>query len=129
MTTKPKATARTAKKAATPAKKTATAPKTRKANRKDTKKLLPILRNDPWLEPYADAIEGRHAEALRKEKELTSEAGSLANFANAHRYFGLHREADGSWIFREWAPNASATAACGSCTWLRVTSATDSSTR
>ena len=106
MTTKPKATARTAKKAATPAKKTATAPKTRKANRKDTKKLLPILRNDPWLEPYADAIEGRHAEALRKEKELTSEAGSLANFANAHRYFGLHREADGSWIFREWAPNA-----------------------
>lgn len=69
-------------------------------------KVLPIIKNDPWLEPYAAAIKGRHDEALAVEKRLTSEAGSLSDFANAHKYFGLHREADGSWIFREWAPNA-----------------------
>ncbi|MDE6160860.1 MAG: 1,4-alpha-glucan-branching enzyme, partial [Muribaculaceae bacterium] len=87
-------------------KKTATAKTTRRAKTAPRKKLLPILRNDPWLEPYAGAIEGRHADALRKEQELTQEAGTLSDFANAHHYFGLHREADGSWVFREWAPNA-----------------------
>ena len=69
-------------------------------------KVLPIIKNDPWLEPYADAINGRHKEALATEKRLTSEAGSLSDFANAHRYFGLHREEGGRWVFREWAPNA-----------------------
>ncbi len=69
-------------------------------------KVLPILKNDPWLEPFADAINGRHQDVINVEKRLTSQSGSLAEFANAHRYFGLHRQADGSWVFREWAPNA-----------------------
>ena len=68
-------------------------------------RLLNILKNDSWLAPYAPAIEGRHNDALRKERELTAEAGTLADFANAHQYFGLHRVKDG-WVFREWAPNA-----------------------
>lgn len=75
-------------------------------------KILSILKNDPWLEPYADAINGRHQEAVRVEKRLTAEAGSLSDFANAHRYFGLHRDGDG-WVFREWAPNATAISLTG----------------
>ncbi len=71
-------------------------------------KLLNILKNDQWLPPYAPAIEGRHEDALRKLKDLTAATGSLSDFANAHKYFGLHRQKDGSWVFREWAPNASA---------------------
>lgn len=71
-----------------------------------TKKTLNLIKNDPWLEPYAEAIIGRHEDALRKEKELTAASGSLDNFANAHNYFGLHRNDDGGWVFREWAPNA-----------------------
>ncbi len=71
-------------------------------------KLLNILKNDQWLAPYAPAIEGRHEDALRKLKDLTAATGSLSDFANAHKYFGLHRQKDGSWVFREWAPNASA---------------------
>ena len=71
-------------------------------------KLLNILKNDPWLTPYAPAIEGRHEDVVRKLKELTAASGTLDDFANAHKYFGLHREKDGTWIFREWAPNASA---------------------
>ncbi|MDE6196295.1 MAG: alpha amylase C-terminal domain-containing protein [Muribaculaceae bacterium] len=66
---------------------------------------LNILKNDSWLAPYAAAIEGRHNDALRKQRELTAEAGTLADFANAHKYFGLHKTKDG-WVFREWAPNA-----------------------
>ena len=67
---------------------------------------LNILKNDPWLEPYSAAIEGRHQDAIRKERELLGQAKNLNEFANAHQYFGLHRKPDGSWVFREWAPNA-----------------------
>ena len=68
-------------------------------------KPLNIIKNDPWLEPYAEAITGRYQDAVNKERELVGKGGSLVDFANAHHYFGLHRTADG-WVFREWAPNA-----------------------
>ena len=68
-------------------------------------KALAIYKNDPWLEPYAAAIDGRHEDVLRKEAELTTHCNSLKDFANAHQYFGLHRVGDW-WVFREWAPNA-----------------------
>ncbi len=72
------------------------------------KKVLPIIKNDPWLEPYADAINGRHEDVVRKEKELTNGGKmTLNDFANAHNYFGLHKTKTG-WVFREWAPNATA---------------------
>ncbi len=74
--------------------------------RKRQPKVLPIIKNDPWLEPYADAINGRHQDVINTEKRLTSASGTLSDFANAHRYFGLHRTAEGKWVFREWAPNA-----------------------
>ena len=72
------------------------------------KKTLNIIKNDPWLEPYTDAIVGRHNEALNKEAELCGPDGTLESFANAHNFFGLHHTADGGWVFREWAPNATA---------------------
>ena len=68
-------------------------------------KPLNIIKNDPWLEPYAEAITGRYQDAVNKERELVGKDGSLVDFANAHNYFGLHRTADG-WVFREWGPNA-----------------------
>ena len=83
-------------------------PTPKKTVRRRAPKVLPIIKNDPWLEPYAEAITGRHNDAIAVEKRLTSAAGSLSDFANAHQYFGLHRLADGSWTFREWAPNATA---------------------
>lgn len=71
-------------------------------------RTLAIIKNDPWLKPYAEAINGRHKDAIDKEKELTATDGSLKAFANAHNYFGLHHTSDGGWVFREWAPNATA---------------------
>lgn len=71
------------------------------------KKKLAILRNDPWLEPFAQAVEGRHEDTERMLRRLTANTGgSLVQFANAYNYFGLHRDSDGNWIFRELAPNA-----------------------
>lgn len=67
---------------------------------------LAIIKNDPWLEPFSEAIEGRHNDAVNKEKELCAADGSLKAFANAYNYFGLHHTPDGGWVFREWAPNA-----------------------
>lgn len=76
--------------------------------KKPRKSRLKLIKNDPWLEPFTAAIEGRHNQAAAKEAELTSATGSLSEFANAYNYFGLHRQDNGSWIFREQAPNASA---------------------
>ena len=67
---------------------------------------LNIIKNDPWLEPYADAINGRHQHVIAKEKELVGK-GDLSGFASGYLYFGLHRT-DKGWTFREWAPNATA---------------------
>jgi 1,4-alpha-glucan branching enzyme len=84
-------------------------PKKRTTSRKaKTAPVLPIIKNDPWLEPHADAINGRHQDAINKEAELTSACKDLVEFANAHQYFGMHRTADNGWVFREWAPNATA---------------------
>ena len=41
------------------------------------------------------------------EEHFEREAGGLDQFASGHEYFGLHYR-DSQWIFREWAPNATA---------------------
>ena len=68
--------------------------------------VLGLIKNDPWLEPYANAINGRHDFVIRKEKELTANGKtSLSDFADGYLYFGLHKT-DKGWVLREWAPNA-----------------------
>ena len=62
-----------------------------------------LIKNDPWLEPYKEAIIRRMNKTLAKEKDLAV-GGSLESFASGHLWFGLHREKD--WVLREWAPNA-----------------------
>lgn len=67
---------------------------------------MKIIDNDPWLQPYSAAIEGRHQHAIDKENELKGRR-TLKDFASGHLYFGLHKDKTG-WVFREWAPNATA---------------------
>ncbi len=64
------------------------------------------LSDDPYLTPYTDALVGR-AEHTRQMIEQLSGSGSLADFASGHEYYGLHKT-DSHWIFRDWAPNATA---------------------
>ena len=69
-------------------------------------KRIGLVKNDSWLEPYEDAIRGRHEHALWKIGQLTRNGKkTLSDFATGHLYFGLHKQAKG-WVFREWAPNA-----------------------
>lgn len=68
--------------------------------------IMGLVKNDPYLEPYNDAIRGRHEHALWKIKQLTDDGKqTLAEFASGHEYYGLHRTGNG-WTFREWAPSA-----------------------
>lgn len=70
------------------------------------KKQIGLVARDKYLEPFEEAIQGRHDHALWKINELTRNGEvSLSDFANGYRYFGLHQLKDG-WVFREWAPHA-----------------------
>ncbi len=71
------------------------------------KSKLKILKNDEWLQPFSDAIEGRHNHVLHKLGELTGGKKTLSEFADGHLYYGLHLVGR-RWVFREWAPNATA---------------------
>ncbi|MDR0505224.1 MAG: alpha amylase C-terminal domain-containing protein [Dysgonamonadaceae bacterium] len=71
-------------------------------------KGMQLIKNDPWLKPHTEAIEGRYNYFIQKEKELTQDGKiSLSDFASGYLYFGLHPVKD-RWIFREWAPGATA---------------------
>ncbi len=68
--------------------------------------------SDPWLKPYGPAIEKRIGRCMHKENLLAGNK-PLSDFALGHHYYGLHKS-DDSWIFREWAPNATAIFLTGS---------------
>ncbi len=65
------------------------------------------LLDDPYLAPYAEIIRKRPEKAAARAATLGKTPGSLAEFACAHEYYGLHKTGTG-WIFREWAPHATA---------------------
>jgi len=67
---------------------------------------LNITVNDPLLEPFLPVIRHRHEKSVLKELEFTDRKKRLSDCFNNHLYFGLHRNEDGGWIFREWAPDA-----------------------
>ena len=69
--------------------------------------IADLLQKDPYLKPYEPVLRRRLAAIRLREKSLTQGPGSLADFASGHEYFGLHGDAAG-WVFREWAPNATA---------------------
>jgi 1,4-alpha-glucan branching enzyme len=80
------------------------------------------LAEDDWLRPYGPVLRrrGRQAEALAQR--LTGGRQSLLDFASGHEYFGLHRDGVG-WVFREWAPNATAAAiVCDRANWQETDS-------
>ena len=53
-------------------------------------KLTKLVKDDPWLEPYAEIISGRIAEADKKETELTGNQ-SLSDFATGYLFFEIGR--------------------------------------
>ena len=58
------------------------------------------LLDDTYLKPFEAAIRGRADHAVARANELTGGKGTLADWASAHEFYGLHRTARG-WVFRE----------------------------
>ena len=69
--------------------------------------LQRLLTADPWLKPYEKIIHHRLQKIAETRQRLTRGKTSLADFALGHEYFGLHFK-NNQWVFREWAPNATA---------------------
>lgn len=81
--------------------------------------VLGLIKSDPWLESYADAINGRYEYYKAMEDRLTNGDRDLSSFATGYLFFGLHHIQDG-WILREWAPNATAIYIIGDCNdWMK----------
>ena len=74
---------------------------------KKTDNLNSFPDNDPYLKPFEKIIKKRLAHFHDTERMLTKGEMSLTDFAAGHEYFGLHFFGD-HWVFREWAPNATA---------------------
>ena len=68
--------------------------------------MYKLIENDPWLAPYEGDIELRMQRLEQKKAQLLGDGTqSLKDFANAHAWYGFHRQDDG-WVYREWAPGA-----------------------
>lgn len=81
-----------------------------------------IYDTDPYLAPYKAAIDSRH-DRIRAIKKRYAGHRPLSSVMNNHLYYGLHRTGDGSWVFREWAPNANRIYIIGEFNnWKRVPS-------
>ena len=66
-----------------------------------------LLVRDPFLKPYEAVLDRRIKKIKHMEKRFTQGRMTLQDFASGHEYFGLHYK-NNQWIFREWAPNATA---------------------
>lgn len=77
-----------------------------------------LIERDPYLKPYAPVIFRRAQKTRDAEHRLAGASASLADFAAGHEYFGLHFR-DNQWVFREWAPNATAVYLVGDMTRWR----------
>jgi 1,4-alpha-glucan branching enzyme len=75
--------------------------------KRQTEPLKQLFNSDPFLRPYEQILQRRLDHIHQTERRLTQEKMTLADFASGHEYYGLHFRG-GEWIFREWAPNASA---------------------
>lgn len=63
-----------------------------------------LVRDDPWLEPFAPAIQTRMQKFSSWVKQIDETEGGLENFSKGYERFGLIPQSDGSIIYREWAP-------------------------
>lgn len=66
-----------------------------------------IFDTDKYLEPYKEAILGRHETLVRRKQEIAGYGKPLSSAVNNHLYYILHKEKK-EWVFREWAPGATA---------------------
>ena len=70
---------------------------------------IPLIQDDPWLEPYEYEINQRFSYFQNRRSEIEKGFGSLQAFADAHHYLGFNYDSKKrGWWYREWAPGAEA---------------------
>ena len=78
-----------------------------------------LIEFDGNLAPYEKDLDLRMENYRRKRNELLLPWQTLADFANGHAFYGIHRTETG-WIYREWAPAADGMYLTGDfCGWDR----------
>ena len=82
---------------------------------------MKIYESDSWLAPYKDTVE-RRSRAISDREAAIAGGGLLKDSVNGHLYYCPHREGD-RFVFREWAPNASAIYVIGDFNGWRRTQA------
>ncbi|EFA76234.1 1,4-alpha-glucan branching enzyme [Heterostelium album PN500] len=65
-----------------------------------------VISDDPWLEPYADALRRRHSHINHMVKQFDEKEGGLLKFAEGYNYFGFNVDSDNNVTYREWLPSA-----------------------
>jgi 1,4-alpha-glucan branching enzyme len=66
-----------------------------------------VIRSDPWLQPFVDALKYRYSYYLKWMSQIEETSGGLDQFSRGYEYFGMnHSSKDGGLYYREWAPNA-----------------------
>ncbi|HUF61800.1 MAG TPA: alpha amylase C-terminal domain-containing protein [Verrucomicrobiales bacterium] len=69
--------------------------------------MLKLVADDPWLEPYAEALESRAGRLQDRLRAIAQDYGSLRRMASAHQDQGFHYDGEARrWRYREWAPRA-----------------------
>ncbi len=69
--------------------------------------MLPIVEKDPWLRPVEHKMAERHNAYLAVKKSIEKDFGTLAQYADWHKYLGFNYDAQQKgWYFREWLPRA-----------------------
>ncbi len=68
-----------------------------------------LIADDPWLEPFADALRARHSRYTQTKSHFDPHGGLLGQISTGHHFFGFNRgtlyDKPGVW-YREWAPAA-----------------------
>ncbi|KAF2754960.1 alpha-glucan branching enzyme [Pseudovirgaria hyperparasitica] len=65
-----------------------------------------LVREDPYLEPFKDALKSRFSKAQAWIKTIQDTEGGLENFSRGFEKFGFQVQPNGDVIYREWAPHA-----------------------
>eukprot|EP01099_Mayorella_cantabrigiensis_P004030 TRINITY_DN3024_c0_g1_i1.p1 TRINITY_DN3024_c0_g1~~TRINITY_DN3024_c0_g1_i1.p1 ORF type:complete len:673 (-),score=149.56 TRINITY_DN3024_c0_g1_i1:50-2068(-) len=68
---------------------------------------LEIIRDDPYLAPFADAIHARYQHYRNVKRQISTQEESLEQFAKGYERFGFNKIPTGI-VYREWIPNAKA---------------------
>jgi 1,4-alpha-glucan branching enzyme len=71
------------------------------------KKIMPLVKKDPWLIPVSDAVTLRYERFQNRMEYIQNNYGSLRVYATADQSFGFNYDkVRKGWWYREWAPAA-----------------------